>query len=134
MPASRLILFPERLNWRSYTGSAVVVEAGTLIITSYVLPAAMKTSVWTRAPIGLIAVPEAVKSPGTVLPSSAINWNPPAPLGAVDPTIEGMCMCEPALTKRTRTLPVPEVTPVTGDHGNNEPVALVREKATPLMV
>ncbi len=44
IPASRLIALPERLSCRSKIGSAGAPEGGTLIITSIVLPAAMKTS------------------------------------------------------------------------------------------
>src|SRR3984893_10226809 len=63
MPASRAIALADRLSSRSNTGRAVAPAAGTLIITSYVLPAAMKTSLCTR------------ETPGSGLPSSAIRLN-----------------------------------------------------------
>ena len=47
-----------------------------------------------------------------------------------DPTIEGTCMRKPALTKRTKTDPVP---PVAGETGNSELEGLVLLNATPLI-
>src|SRR5262252_8555189 len=55
--------------------AGAVAVAGTLNITSNVLPAAIKTSVWTRGAAGTVAAP-ATCTPGTVLPSSAIKVNP----------------------------------------------------------
>src|SRR5215472_6021525 len=48
---------------------------GALIITSKTLPAAIKTSVCTRGAAGTVVAP-ATCTPGTGLPSSAINVNP----------------------------------------------------------
>src|SRR6516225_8112398 len=99
---------------------AVDVAAGALIITSKVLPAAINTSVCTRG-AGAVVLVAAAATPGMTLPSSAIRVNPgtvaaaPAPLNpwVNDPTIEGTCMRNPALTRRTRTVPViPVVTGV----------------------
>jgi hypothetical protein len=112
MPASRTEELAERLNSRSYSGTAVVAGAAVLIITSKVLLAAIKRSVCTRGAPRF----------GIGLPSSAIKVNPatvadaPAPLNPVvdDPTIEGTCMRKPALTKRTRSVPVVEIPVVTG--------------------
>src|SRR6266403_5059564 len=110
MPESRPVALLDRLNWRSNTGRAVVtVVAGALIITSYVLPAAINTSLCTRG------------TPGKRLPSSAISEKPAGgtvagatAIPVCDPTIEGTCMRKPALTKRTKTFPViPVVTGVT---------------------
>src|SRR6516164_7913577 len=55
-------------------GSAVDAD-GTLNITSKTLPAAIKTSVCTRGVAGAAAAPGTC-TPGTGLPSSAINVNP----------------------------------------------------------
>src|SRR6266403_4362354 len=129
MPASRAVALLDRLNWRSNTGRAVAVvptagAAGTLIITSYVLPAAINTSLCTRG------------TPGRGLPSSAINEKPAGtvpPVGATpvcDPTMEGTCMRKPAFTKRTKTEPVAGT--VGEGTGNNEADALVLLNATPL--
>src|SRR6266702_7879682 len=103
MPESRFEEFADRLNWRANTARAVPPAGGALILTSYVLPAAMNTSLCTRG------------TPGNGFPSSAMRENPPVfPLPVVDPTIEGTCMREPALTIRTNTLPVR----VAGETGN----------------
>src|SRR6266403_6036106 len=128
MPESRPVALLDRLNWRSNTGRAVVtVVAGALIITSYVLPAAINTSLCTRG------------MPGRRLPSSAISEKPAggtvagataAPI--CDPTIEGTCMRKPALTKRTKTDPVTGVAAVPGKAANSEAGALVLLKADPL--
>src|SRR5450432_2053793 len=130
MPESRAVALPERLNSRSYTGSAEFVQvvaggtgvqAGTFNITSYVLPAAMNTSFCTRG------------MPGSGLPSSAISEKPDGGTVAApvcDPAIAGTCMREPAFTRRTSTLPV---TPGAGDTRNSEPEILVLSNATPLM-
>ena len=97
---------------------AVPPAAGTFTITSYVLPAAMNTSLCTRV------------TPGRGLPSSAMSENPERGVVPVCvPTIEGTCMRNPAFTKRTKTLPV---TPVAGEVGNNEAAALALLNATPL--
>src|SRR5215467_2892707 len=98
------MLLPERLNSRSKIGRAgAVVEVGTFSITSYVLPAAMNTSLWTRG------------TPGNGLPSSAISENPDGGTVAgataalvCGPTIDGTCMRKPALTMRTKTVVGPE--------------------------
>src|SRR6516165_2356470 len=52
--------------------AGAVAVAGTLIITSKTLPAAIKTSVCTRGAAGTVVAP-ATCTPGTVLPSSAIR-------------------------------------------------------------
>src|SRR5215469_15503949 len=101
-------------------GIAAVNDAGVLIITSYVLPAAMKTSLCTRG------------TPGNGFPSSAIRENPEVPVPVCEPTIEGTCMRRPALTIRTRIVPVPAVRPEAGLVGNSEADGLVLLKATPL--
>ena len=76
-------------------------------------------------------------TPGSRLPSSAISENPgtavDVAVGVVvntvwvvcEPTIEGTCMCNPALTMRTSTLPVAATVPVAVPcvTGNNELVA-----------
>src|SRR5271169_1814394 len=135
MPASRSMALPERLNSRSNTARADVVQvvagatgvqiAGTLIITSFVLPAAIKRSLCTLG------------TPGETLPSSAMIEKPlilevvvPTACEVSDPTIEGTCMREPAFTNRTKTFP-PGVSPVAGLTANNEDAALVRLNATP---
>src|SRR3984893_6640316 len=135
MPASRAIALADRLSSRSNTGRAVAPAAGTLIITSYVLPADMKTSLCTR------------ETPGSGLPSSAIRLNPGTATAVVPvattggvvcaPTIDGTCLREPAFTKRTKTFPVaPVATPVTAEAANSDglvaagPVLL---NATPLI-
>src|SRR6266478_6443644 len=112
MPASRAVELPDRLNSRSNTGRAVPPAAGTFTITSWVLPAGKKTSLCTR------------DTPGRGLPSSATRLNPATgagvtPVGTTagvvsDPTIDGTCMRKPALTKRTRTLPVTGAVDVPG--------------------
>src|SRR5215472_2985544 len=123
MPVSRDVPLPDKLNSRSYTGR-VVAAAGALIITSYVLPAAMNTSLWTRG------------TPGNGLPSSAISENPDGGTVAgatatpvCDPTIDGTCMRKPALTMRTSTVPVT----LAGRAWNSEAEALVLLNADPLM-
>src|SRR5215469_1081827 len=127
MPASRDVLLLDKLNSRSYTGSDL---AGKLIITSYVLPAAMNTSLWTRG------------TPGNGLPSSAISENPDGGTVAgataapvCGPTIDGTCMRKPALTMRTKTVVGPEVgaTAGFGCAPNSEAEALVLLNADPLM-
>src|SRR5579883_3228498 len=50
-------------------------------------------------------------TPGSTFPSSAISENPAGggpdpPVPVCDPTIEGTCIRSPALTRRTRTLPL----------------------------
>jgi hypothetical protein len=122
IPASRAVALPDKLNSRSNTGRAEVA-AGTftaLIITSYVLPAAINTSLCTRG------------TPGRWLPSSAISEKPlvALPSAVCDPTIEGTCMRKPAFTKRTKTLPV---TAVAGKVGNSEFAAMFLLKPTPLI-
>src|SRR6516162_10085269 len=132
MPASRAVELPDKLSSRSYTGRAEAPAAGALIITSYVLPAAMNTSLCTQG------------TSGKGLPSSAISEKPPVgvvvvvvtvPLVVVvvmfvcAPTIDGTCMRKPALTKRTRTFPVT----VPGVTENCDPAALVLLNATPLI-
>src|SRR5882672_1545189 len=119
MPPSRDTEFADKLNSRSNRGRAVV-DAGTftaLIITSYVLPAAINTSLCTRG------------RPGNGLPSSAISEKPEVavvPLVCA-PTIDGTCMRKPAFTKRTKTVPV---TPVAGNVGNSDGL---RAEATVLL-
>src|ERR1700686_5811493 len=128
MPASRSMALPERLNSRSNTASAgAVALVGTLIITSFVLPAAIKRSLCTLG------------TPGKTLPSSATIEKPlilelVVPTGCVvsDPTIEGTCMREPAFTNRTKTFPVPGVSPVAGLTANNGDGGLVLLNATPI--
>src|SRR6267142_1411297 len=133
MPASRAIELPDRLSSRSNTGSAVVPEAGTLIITSWVLPAGRNTSLCTR------------DTPGRRLPSSATRLNPATvaaitPVGTTagvvsDPTIDGTCIRRPALTKRTRTFPVSGAEDVpAGAVGNSEYEGFVLSNATPLIM
>src|SRR6516165_5136745 len=94
--------------------AGAVVVAGTLNITSNVLPAAIKTSVWTRGAAGTLAAP-ATCTPGTVLPSSAIKVNPltvaaaePDPLKPVvsEVTMEGTCIRRPAFTRRAKIVPL----------------------------
>src|SRR3974390_3124838 len=127
MPESRLMAFAERLNWRSNTASAfayggkVVPDVDSpLIITSYVLPAAMNTSLLILG------------TPGRGLPSSAITLKPvtigfvpPVAPATCDPTIAGTCMRKPALTRRTKTDPVVPVAGVivAGKTGKSEPPA-----------
>src|SRR5215469_927540 len=99
-------------------GIAAVNDAGVLIITSYVLPAAMKTSLCTR------------ETPGNGFPSSAIRENPEVPVPVCDPTMEGTCMRRPALTMRTRIVPgALGVRPEAGAVGNSEPDGAVLLKA-----
>src|SRR5208283_5144949 len=115
---------------RAFAYGAMVVPdvACPLIITSYVLPAAINTSLLIFG------------TPGRGLPSSAITLKPvtmgfvpPVAPAACDPTIAGTCIREPALTSRTRTLPVPEAGAiVAGEIGNSEPPAFVLLNATPL--
>src|SRR6516162_10590808 len=103
---------------------AAVNDAGVLIITSYVLPGAIKTSLCTRG------------TPGNGLPSSAIRENPVggvSPVPVCDPTIEGTCMRRPAFTSRTRMVPVLKVRPEAGLVANSEADGLVLLNATPLM-
>src|SRR5438132_373999 len=147
MPASRSLEFADRLNSRSYTGRAagvagqVVVPTAVqaaLIITSKVLPAAIKTSVWTRG-AGRVPAPD-TKGPGMGLPSSAINVKPPtvavapAPVkpDVCDPTIAGTCMCNPAFTRRAKTVPATVPVAVPCETGNCEATAFVLLNATPL--
>src|SRR5215469_6900825 len=128
--------------------AGAVPLAGTLIITSKVLPAAIKTWVCTRGAAGTVALP-ATCTPGTVLPSSAIKVNPltvavvvPGPLKPVvsELTMEGTCIRRPAFTRRAKTVPViPEVTGAGVPPGipayaaNSEDDAAVLLKARPLM-
>src|SRR6516165_12460717 len=133
-------------------GAVGVVVAGTLIITSKTLPAAIKTSVCTRGAAGtngVAALAPATCTPGTVLPSSAIKVNPltvavaePDPLKPVvsELTMEGTCIRRPAFTKRAKTVPVsPVVTGAVAPAGtpayaaNTEAAALVILNARPLM-
>src|SRR6516162_6079464 len=122
--------------------------AGTLIITSKTLPAAIKMSVCTRGAAGMVVAP-ATCTPGTVLPSSAIKVNPltvavaePDPLKPVvsELTMEGTCIRRPAFTRRAKTVPVsPVVTGAVAPAGtpayaaNTEAAALVILNARPLM-
>src|SRR5438309_820739 len=127
IPPSRAVALLERLSSRSKIGSAGVVQvaggtgvqaAGTLIITSVVLPAAMNTSLCTRG------------TPGSTLPSSAMSENPLTPAPVCAPTIDGTCMRKPAFTRRTRTLPVaPVATAVTAEAAKSEVDGLVLSKA-----
>src|SRR5271169_3508025 len=122
MPASRAIALPDRLSSRSKIGRSGVVHevaggtgvqaAGTSIIASYVLPAAINTSLCTR------------ETPGRGLPSSATREKPGTGAAVVpdattagvvrEPTIEGTCMRKPALTRRTKTFPVTGAATVPG--------------------
>src|SRR5271165_1750895 len=130
MPASRSIALPDKLNSRSYTGSAaaygvmpVVVDVDCpLIITSKVLPAAINTSLLILG------------TPGRGLPSSAmilkpvtIGFVPPVAPATCDPTIAGTCIREPALTRRTKTEPVVPAAGeiIAGVIGKSDPVGLV---------
>src|SRR5215813_3914996 len=100
---------------------AVAVEAGTFNITSYVLPAAMKTSFCTRV------------TPGSGFPSSAINPRPgTAGVPVCDPTIAGTCIRKPAFTIRTSTEPV-VLRVWAGFDANNEFDDCVLSKPTPLI-
>ena len=93
-------------------------------MTSLVLPAGMNTSLCTRG------------TPGSTLPSSAINENPAGAGTAVPvcaPTIEGTCMRSPAFTRRTRMLPVIPVVAVPTMALNTECVGVVLSKAWPLI-
>src|SRR5215471_19057252 len=128
--------------------AGAVAVAGTLIITSNVLPAAIKTSVWTRGAAGTVVAP-ATCTPGTVLPSSAIKVNPltgavaePDPLKPVvsELTMEGTCIRRPAFTRRAKTVPVIPV--VAGGvvppgmptyAANSEDIAWVLSNPRPLM-
>src|SRR6516225_5759785 len=126
--------------------AGAVVVAGTLIITSNVLPAAIKTSVCTRGAAGAAVAP-ATCTPGTVLPSSAIKVNPltiagadPDPLKPVvsELTMEGTCIRRPAFTRRAKIVPViPMVTGAVAPPGmpayaaNTEAAALVLSNARP---
>src|SRR5215469_2877803 len=110
---------------------AVDAAAGALIITSNVLPAAINTSVCTRGADRF----------GRGFPSSAIRVNPgtvaaaPAPLNPCvnEPTIEGTCMRKPALTRRTKTVPVTGVVAELGTAGNIEFPGMFLLNARPLM-
>src|SRR5579875_3272297 len=96
-------------------------------MTSYVLPAAMNTSFCTR-PLFAPSAPE------ITFPSSAISWNPPDPFGAVDPTIAGTCIREPAFTNRTRMLPLTgELEDPGGFTATRDAEGLVLLNGTPLM-
>ena len=123
------------------------VAAGTLTSTSYVLPAAIKTSVCTRGAAGTMGAPGGATL-GRTLPSSAIKVNPatvaaaPAPLNprVNDPTIEGTCIRGLAFTRRARMVPlIPVMTAVGGlpvtpaVAWNNDIAGLVLLNATPLM-
>src|SRR6516162_8992659 len=100
--------------------AGAVTVAGTLNITSNVLPAAIKTSVWTRGAAGTVAAP-ATCTPGTVLPSSAIKVNPLT--GAV---------AEPdPLNPVVRGVVAPPGMPAYA--ANTEGIALVLSNARPLM-
>src|SRR6516164_8940998 len=127
---------------------AVDPAAGALIITSNVLPAAIKTSVCTRGAAGTVVLP-ATCTPGTVLPSSAIKLNPltgavaePDPLKPVvsELTMEGTCIRRPAFARRAKIVPaIPVVTGAVAPPGmpayaaNTEAAALVLLNATPLI-
>src|SRR5438309_8150951 len=130
IPPSRAVALLERLSSRSKIGSAGVVQvaggtgvqaAGTLIITSVVLPAAMNTSLCTRG------------TPGSTLPSSAMSEKPET--AAVPlvwaPTIEGTCIRRPAFTSRTSTVP-PAATPVLGVGAYTERAGAVLSNPRPL--
>src|SRR5215469_12249112 len=126
--------------------AGAVALVGTLIITSKVLPAAIKTWVCTRGAAGTVVLP-ATCTPGTVLPSSAIKVNPltvagaePAPLKPVvdELTMEGTCIRRPAFARRAKTVPViPEVTGalvgMPAYAANTEAAAWVLSNARPLM-
>src|SRR3974390_595741 len=112
----------------------VPFDACPLIMRSNVLPAAINTSLLILG------------TPGRGLPSSAMILNPPtigfaavpgAPVAPAtcDPTIAGTCMRNPALTRRTKTLPlVPAVAGaiVAGEIEKADAVAFVLLNATPL--
>src|SRR5215469_2178529 len=115
--------------------AGAVVVAGTLNITSNVLPAAIKTSVWTRGAAGTVAAP-ATCTPGTVLPSSAIKVKPVVS----ELTMEGTCIRRPAFARRAKIVPViPVVTGVVAPPGtpayaaNTEAAGLALLNARPLM-
>src|ERR1700722_402848 len=145
IPASRVDESPERPKSRAKMGSdagavAPPVGAGTLNITSKTLPAAIKTSVCTLGAAGAVVAPTTC-TPGTGLPSSAINVNPatvaacPAPEKPVvcDPTIEGTCIRRPAFTRRAKTVPVIGLAAVPGVAANSEVDAPVLLNGTPLI-
>src|SRR5215472_6127802 len=127
---------------------AVDPAAGALIITSKVLPAAIKTSVCTRGAPGAAVAP-ATCTPGTGLPSSAIKVNPltvavvePDPLKPVvsELMMEGTCIRRPAFARRAKIVPViPVVTGVVAPPGtpayaaNTEAAGLALLNARPLM-
>src|SRR5882762_1847620 len=92
----------------------------------------MKTSLCTLGTAATVA--ETIGAArGTRLPSSAISVNPatvaaaPAPVTPVvcAPTIEGTCMRKPALTRRTKTVPVLGFRRVAGAVGKRDQAALV---------
>src|SRR5271166_6095926 len=137
MPASRSTALPDKLNSRSYTGNAFVYGEmvppdvdSPLIITSKVLPAAINTSLLTLG------------TPGRGLPSSAMilkpvtmGFVPPVAPATCDPTIAGTCIRKPALTRRTKTEPVPVAGAMAaGVIGKSEAAAAVLLNATPLIV
>src|ERR1700758_4008013 len=138
MPASRSTAFPDKLNSRSYTASAfvygvtpVVDVDSPLIITSWVLPAAMNPSLLILGTPG-----RGLPSSATILKPVTMGFDPPVAPATCDPTIAGTCMCEPALTSRTNTDPVvPEAGAIiAGVIGKSEPAGFVLLNATPLIV